>query len=169
MQTRGSKLFPPHSTIPFFAFFSQLTIPFANAQRVAPSIHKILQISSAFLLLSGNAKTPTRGHNRCLPVDRRWHSGRYISHKRSHLARIIYFASILIPVLSFLAAVAGTFILLGRNWARWLALVWVASHVAISFFDSWQEVTMHAVIFLLIAYILLYPAAGAYFRQPAVR
>ncbi len=79
------------------------------------------------------------------------------------------FASILIPVLSFLAAVAGTFILLGRNWARWLALVWVASHVAISFFDSWQEVTMHAVIFLLIAYILLYPAAGAYFRQPAVR
>lgn len=77
------------------------------------------------------------------------------------------FESIWIPVLSLLASVAGIFILLGRNWARWLALAWMAFHVAISFFDSWQKVTVHVVMFVLIACVLLYPAAGAYFHQPA--
>jgi len=77
------------------------------------------------------------------------------------------FESIWVPAISLLAAVAGVFILYGHNWARWLALLWMAFHVAISFFDSWQKVVAHAVMFLLIAYILLYPAAGAYFRRPA--
>ena len=68
---------------------------------------------------------------------------------------------VLIPLLAILA---GVFMLLRRDWARWLALLWMASHVAISFFDSMQKVVMHAVIFLLIAYALLRADSRAYFR-----
>lgn len=76
------------------------------------------------------------------------------------------FESILIPVLSHLASVSGIFILLGHNWARWLALIWMAFHVAISFFDSWQKVAVHVVIFALIAYVLFCAAAQRTFASP---
>ena len=39
-----------------------------------------------------------------------------------------------ITVIGVAAVVAGVFMLRGRNWARWLALAWMASHVAISVF-----------------------------------
>jgi hypothetical protein len=63
-----------------------------------------------------------------------------------------------------LAVVAGAFMLRGHNWARWLALAWMAFHVAISIGDPVKKLTMHAVIFILIAWILLRPPAGRYFR-----
>jgi len=64
-----------------------------------------------------------------------------------------------------LAVVAGAFMLRGHNWARWLALAWMAFHVAISVSDPVRKLAMHAVIFLLLAWILLRPAAGQYFRS----
>ena len=36
----------------------------------------------------------------------------------------------------FLAVVCGVFMLRGHNWARWLALAWIAFHVILSVFDS---------------------------------
>ena len=33
-----------------------------------------------------------------------------------------------IELTEMLAAVAGVFLLLGRNWARWLAVAWIAFH-----------------------------------------
>ena len=67
-------------------------------------------------------------------------------------------------LLALLAIVSGTFMLLGRNWARWLALAWIASHVAISFFHSMQQVVIHGLLFVLIAYFLLRPDVRAYFN-----
>jgi hypothetical protein len=71
---------------------------------------------------------------------------------------------LLVEFTEVLAVVAGTFMLLGRNWARWLALAWMAFHVAISISDPVRKLAMHAAIFAVIAWILLRPAAGRYFR-----
>jgi hypothetical protein len=64
-----------------------------------------------------------------------------------------------------LAIVSGVFMLRGHNWARWLAIVWIGFHVAISFFHSWQQVVMHAIVFAVFSLSLFRPAATAYFRS----
>jgi hypothetical protein len=74
----------------------------------------------------------------------------------------------LIELTELTAIVCGLFMLKGRNWARWLALAWIAFHVAISFFDSMQKVAVHGLFLLLIAYFLFRPDATIYF-QPRQR
>ncbi len=69
----------------------------------------------------------------------------------------------LVSLVRILAIVSGVFMFRASNWARWLALAWIAFHVAISFFDSLQKVVMHSLIFLLFGYLLLRPKATAYF------
>jgi hypothetical protein len=71
---------------------------------------------------------------------------------------------LLLSLVRILAIVSGVFMLRGSNWARWLALAWIAFHVAISFFDSLQKVAVHGLIFLLFGYLLLRPEATAYFH-----
>lgn len=63
------------------------------------------------------------------------------------------------------AIVAGIFMLRGNNWARWLALAWIAFHVAVSFFHSIQEIVVHGILFVLIVYLLFRPETRAYFRH----
>jgi hypothetical protein len=70
---------------------------------------------------------------------------------------------LLVLAVSLLAVVAGIFMLLGSNWARWLALAWLAFHVVISALNSWRETVMHALLFALIAWLLLRPQAGQWF------
>ncbi len=65
-----------------------------------------------------------------------------------------------IELTELLALSAGVFMFRGRNWARWLALVWMAVHVAISF-PVVREVMTHSIIFGLIAWVL--------FRQDTLR
>ncbi len=65
------------------------------------------------------------------------------------------------------AIVTGTFLLLGRNWARWIALAWIAFHVVLSAFHSLSEFAMHALFCAIIAWLLFRPAAGRYFHQRA--
>jgi uncharacterized membrane protein len=72
---------------------------------------------------------------------------------------------VLPSLVRILAIVSGVFLLRGSNWARWLALAWIAFHVAISFFDSLQKVAVHSLIFLLFGYLLLRPEATAYFHR----
>jgi hypothetical protein len=67
-------------------------------------------------------------------------------------------------VVELVAIVSGAFVLRGRNWARWLALAWIAFHVVFSFFNSWHQVAVHGLILLLFAYALFRPEANAYFR-----
>ena len=72
---------------------------------------------------------------------------------------------VLLSLVRILAIASGVFMLRGRNWARWLALAWIAFHVAISFLDSLQKVAVHGLIFLLFGYLLLRPEATAYFHR----
>lgn len=74
-------------------------------------------------------------------------------------------ANIWIFVVEFVAIVCGAFLLQGKNWARWLAMAWIAFHVVISFFDSGRKVATHVVILLLFAYFLFRSGANAYFRH----
>jgi len=86
-----------------------------------------------------------------------------------HLDQAFRGENALILSVRLLAIVCGVFLLMGRNWARWLALAWMAFHVALSFFHSLQEALVHSVLFLLIAYALFRPEARAYFRPASIR
>jgi hypothetical protein len=68
-----------------------------------------------------------------------------------------------ITLVRLLAVVAGAYMLRAANWARWLALLWMAFHVVLSAFHSLPEFAMHAVLFVVFAYFLLRPAANQYF------
>jgi hypothetical protein len=68
-----------------------------------------------------------------------------------------------ITVLGAAAVVAGIFMLRGRSWARWLALVWIASHVVISAFHPLHELIIHCALLVLFSYLLFRRAAREYF------
>ncbi len=76
--------------------------------------------------------------------------------------------SIGIEVTELTAVVAGVFLLLGRNWARWLALAWIVFHVILSIFHPVRELAIHAVLCALIAWGLFHPGANRYFRRAPV-
>jgi hypothetical protein len=69
-----------------------------------------------------------------------------------------------ITVLGAAAIVAGVFMLEGRNWARWLALAWMATHVVISALHLMHGLVIHSVLLLLFAYLLFRREARQYFR-----
>ena len=62
-----------------------------------------------------------------------------------------------------IAVIVGVFMLFGHNWARWLALVWMAFHVAISF-EAPRNLVVHALFLVLIGWVLLREEAREYFR-----
>jgi hypothetical protein len=64
-----------------------------------------------------------------------------------------------------LAIVAGVFMFLGRDWARWLALAWMAFHVLLSAFHSVSELAMHALLLAAFTWFLSRPAASEFFNQ----
>jgi hypothetical protein len=68
-----------------------------------------------------------------------------------------------ITVLGAAAIVAGVFMLRGQNWARWLALLWMATHVVISALQLMRGLVIHSVLFVLIAYLLFRREAREYF------
>ncbi len=73
--------------------------------------------------------------------------------------------AIAIELTEFAAILCGAFMLRGQNWARWLAVAWIAFHVAISAFHPLRELAIHAVFLVLIAWILFRPEAAKYFRH----
>ena len=70
----------------------------------------------------------------------------------------------LIEFTELLALLAGLFMLRRQNWARWLALAWMAFHVVLSAFPPFQGLVVHVLIFGGIAYLLLRSEAAQYFR-----
>lgn len=76
-----------------------------------------------------------------------------------------HFVDLWIPIVDLLPFAFGVFILLGQGWARWLAVAYMAVHVAISFFDSWQKVAMHVVLLALITFCLFRADARLYFER----
>ncbi|HXH47816.1 MAG TPA: hypothetical protein VNM47_00450 [Terriglobia bacterium] len=67
--------------------------------------------------------------------------------------------------LIFLAAiVSGVYVLRGRNWARWLAVAWMAFHVVVSAFHAFTEFAVHSLLCAVLAWFLFRAAATRYFR-----
>jgi hypothetical protein len=73
-----------------------------------------------------------------------------------------------IEVVELVAIVAGVFVLRGHNWARWLALAWIAFHVVLSAFHPMGELAVHAVFCAVIAWVLLRPESAGYFRRRSI-
>jgi hypothetical protein len=67
-----------------------------------------------------------------------------------------------------LAIVSGVFMLRGWNWARWLLVMWLAYHVALSALHSVFEVVVHGLLFGVIVYFLFRTPANAFFRRTSV-
>ena len=69
-----------------------------------------------------------------------------------------------VEITECLAIVCGAFLLRARNWARWLAVAWMAFHVAISL-RVLPELAVHGLFLVLIVWCLFYPGAGRFFRS----
>ena len=70
-----------------------------------------------------------------------------------------------VSLLRLLAIVGGVFVLRGKNWARWLLILWMAYHVVLSAFHSPVELAMHGLLLAVIAYVLFRARASDYFRS----
>jgi len=69
-----------------------------------------------------------------------------------------------ISLVSLVAIVSGAYILRAGNWARWLAMAWIAFHVVLSAFHSRSELLVHSLLCVAIAYFLFNLRANQYFR-----
>jgi hypothetical protein len=72
--------------------------------------------------------------------------------------------SVWIELTGLLAILSGAFMLRGRNWARWLALAWMAFHVAISF-PALRQLMIHSLFLAAIAWLLFRPDVRRYFQR----
>jgi len=68
-----------------------------------------------------------------------------------------------VELVELVAIVCGVFMLRGHNWARWVALSWIAFHIVVSAFHTWREVVVHSLFCAVIAWVLFRPAAAKYF------
>ncbi|HEY7402191.1 MAG TPA: hypothetical protein VIB39_01615 [Candidatus Angelobacter sp.] len=84
-------------------------------------------------------------------------------HLSEFSAKPFHYEMVWISLFRLLAIVSGTFMLLSKNWARWLALAWITFHLGISFYHSLQQVAIHALVLAMFAYFLFRPEARAYF------
>lgn len=85
------------------------------------------------------------------------HYGNFWTHKPT-VSEFVW-----ITVLGVAAVVAGLFMLRGQSWARWLALGWMAAHVAISVFHPMPELIVHCAMLALFGYLLFRQEAREYF------
>jgi hypothetical protein len=69
-----------------------------------------------------------------------------------------------IELTEFAAIVAGVFLLLGHNWARWLAVAWMLVHVVISF-PMLRQIVVHSLILAAIAWLLFRTDSQRYFAH----
>jgi len=72
-----------------------------------------------------------------------------------------------IELTELLAFVAGLFMLRRQNWARWLAVAWMAFHVVLSALPPIHGLVVHVILFAGITYLLLRADAAQYFRNAA--
>jgi hypothetical protein len=66
--------------------------------------------------------------------------------------------------LGVVAIICGVSLLRRKNWARWLAVAWLAFHVVVGGLNSRQQLIMHSVLLVVFAYALFCRESGAYFR-----
>ena len=68
-----------------------------------------------------------------------------------------------------LAILGGAGLLLGRNWARWLLVGWMAYHVLIGWVHSPGQAMAHALLLVALSWFLFRPHVSAHFRDPQER
>jgi len=71
--------------------------------------------------------------------------------------------AIWVEALRLIAIVSGAYLLPGKNWARWVAVAWMAVHVVVSIFHGAAQVAMHSLFLIVIAYFLFFRTASARF------
>ena len=64
-----------------------------------------------------------------------------------------------------LAIVGGVYLLRGRNWARWLLVIWLGYHVVLSAFHTLGQMVTHFILLGVIGYFLFRRKATDYFRR----
>ena len=69
-----------------------------------------------------------------------------------------------IEITECLAIVCGVFLLRAQNWARWLAVAWMAFHVAISF-GVLLQLAIHSAFLVLIVWCLFRGDANRFFQN----
>ena len=69
-----------------------------------------------------------------------------------------------IALIQALAILSGVYLLFGKNWARWVAIVWITFHVVLSVFHSWSQTAVHVAIAAAFGYFLFRPPAARYFQ-----
>ena len=69
-----------------------------------------------------------------------------------------------VELIFLIAIVSGAYMLRGRNWARWLAVGWIAFHVVLSIFHSISELAIHSLLCAVLVWFLFRAAAAHYFR-----
>lgn len=79
------------------------------------------------------------------------------------------FWTIPIALVEITAIVAGVFLLKGRNWARWLLLVWLAFHVVVSALNSLGLALPHVLLLIAVGYFLFTPPDSGYFKSAQSR
>lgn len=70
-----------------------------------------------------------------------------------------------VQFIRILAIVCGILLLLGINWARWLAVAWLLYHVVISALHSTAEMITHIILLLVITVLLYLPVSSSFFRK----
>jgi len=83
-----------------------------------------------------------------------------------HARDAFQFDGVWIELIRLLAILCGAFMLRGHNWARWLALAWMAFHVIVSAFHSLPQFAIHCLFCAIIAWFLFRADAARYFRKP---
>jgi hypothetical protein len=73
--------------------------------------------------------------------------------------------AVVASLVRILAVVGGVFVLRGRNWARWLLVVWLVFHVAISAQHARQELIVHVMLLVVIASFLFRPSVRGFFQN----
>ena len=63
-----------------------------------------------------------------------------------------------------LAIVGGILTLRGSNLGRWLLILWMIYHVALSFYHTTSELVMHIIFTVVIAYFLFRKKESGFFR-----
>jgi hypothetical protein len=86
-----------------------------------------------------------------------------------HARDAFRFEGVWVEIVRFIAIICGAFMLRGRNWARWLALAWIAFHVVLSAFHGFNEFAIHSLLCAVIAWFLFRPEAARYFRGSRIK
>ena len=70
-----------------------------------------------------------------------------------------------VELLRVVAVAGGALLLMGKGWARWVLLAWLAFHVVVSALHSVGEFAVHLALLAVIAVVLLRGQAAEYFRR----